>query len=514
MKKFLLAIGLFIAGCLFNSSAAALNYPAASEALVYYLAQDRAFEAVSDSAFNTFRQALEAAKAARARALILELDTPGGNVETAFKYLSLMERSRIPVIVFLNPNGISAGMIIAAGADAIAISPNGLIGDAMPIAMGLGGSRPVTEKPADKVDPDSGKNVPQVGDTPQKSPAAEPSPILEKVLEELQSLKRGNAGSNAENERLADEKFLSVFFKMLEVLAQKNNRPVRVLRAMADPYTALEQERDGIKHDKSSPLTLSAGEAKKLNVVDFIAADRHDLLRQLGLQECKVVEFKRSLMEEIGSFLAYPAIAGILLVVGLLGIFVEVKSPGFGVPGILGLAALTLFFLGHMASGASDWGPIVIFFVGLLLLALEIFVIPGFGLIGILGIGCILISFFAAFGWENINLAAQVITLSLTAAVVLMVLLAVYVLPRSSVFRWTALNTSMRSEEGFKAGEAAAELVGLEGVTVTPLRPSGVVSIGSQRHDAASDGDFIEAGETVEVISRNGFQLVVRRKNV
>jgi membrane-bound serine protease (ClpP class) len=283
---------------------------------------------------------------------------------------------------------------------------------------------------------------------------------------------------------------------------------------MADPYTKLTLEKDGIQHDKSSPLTLSAAEAKKLNVVDFIASDQNDLIKQLGLQNCRVVEFKHSLWEQVGSFLAFPAIAGILLVVGLVGVFVEVKSPGFGVPGTLGLAALTLFFLGHMANGSSAWGPIVIFFVGLLLLALEIFVIPGFGLIGILGIFCMLISFFAAFGWENINTAAQVVTLSLIAAIVLMILLAVYVLPKSSIFRKSSLHTVMTAEAGFKAAEADSTLIGSGAVTVTPLRPSGVIVIDGQRYDAASDGDFLESGETVEVVARSGFQLVVRRKNV
>ena len=116
---------------------------------VFYMPQFSEFEAISDGEMHFFRKTLQRAEKERAAALILEMDTPGGNVETAFKYLSIMEKTSIPIVVYLNPNGISAGMIIAMGADRAAISPHGLIGDAMPIAMGISGVKPVTEKPDD-----------------------------------------------------------------------------------------------------------------------------------------------------------------------------------------------------------------------------------------------------------------------------------------------------------------------------------------------------------------------------
>ena len=301
---------------------------------------------------------------------------------------------------------------------------------------------------------------------------------------------------------------------MLQVLAEKNDRPVKVIRAMADPYTELNSKTDGIEHHKRSPLTLSAKEAKRLKVVDHIAENRHDLLNQLGLGNAEIVEVKRTATEEIGAFLATPALAGLLLVIGLVGIFVEIKTPGFGVPGVLGITALTLFFLGHIASGASDWGPMVVFFVGLLLVALEIFVIPGFGLVGVLGILCILVSFFWAFGFENISTALRVVTVSLTAAIAVMIVLAIYVLPKTPLFRKVTLDAVLSSEEGCQAQTADNSLIGASAVALTPLRPAGVIRIGSSRHDAASEGDYLEPGEEVIVTACNGFQLIVRRKDV
>ena len=480
---------------------------------VFYMPQFSEFKAISDSEMHFFRKTLQRAEKERAAALILEMDTPGGSVETAFKYLSIMEKSSIPIVVYLNPNGISAGMIIAMGADRAAISPNGLIGDAMPIAMGLNGSKPVTEKPAGSKSENTSEKA------KDKSPAEKPAKtdskrpeFAEELLKEIRKLRE--TPESSEDKALADQKFLTVFFKMLQVLAEKNGRPANVIRAMADPYTELDQKTDGIEHRKRSPLTLSAKEAKKLKVVDHIAKNRSDLLNQLGLGDAEVVEIKRTATEQIGAFLAAPAIAGLLLVIGLVGLFVEVKTPGFGVPGILGISALTLFFLGHIAGGASDWGPMVVFFVGLVLIALEIFLIPGFGLVGILGILCVLVSFFWAFGFENISTALRVITLSLTAAIAIMIVLAVYVLPKTPIFRRVTLDTVLSSRSGCQAQVADNSLIGAAGVALTPLRPAGVVRINDKRHDAASEGDFLEAGEEITVTACNGFQLIVRKKDV
>lgn len=488
-------------------------WPERSRNIVYCIPQFSEFESISEGEMRFFRKTLERAAENRARAVILELDTPGGSVETAFKYLSIMEKSSVPIIVYLNPNGISAGMIIALGADRAAISSNGLIGDAMPLQMGLGGAKPVT---------DPGRKTPEKAAPAEKKPAVKPRPepttepapvppMLQDILEELRNIRKdGPNRMSQEDEALVKQKFLTVFFKMLQVLAEKNHRPVNVVRAMADPYVELDKVKDGFEHKKRSPLTLSAREAKALGVVDYVAKNRSDLLQQLGLQNAEVVEVKRTATEQLGAFLATPAIAGLLLVIGLLGIFVEIKTPGFGVPGVLGISALTLFFLGHIASGASDWGPMVVFFVGLILIALEIFVIPGFGLVGIMGLLCVLVSFFWAFGFENIQTALRVITFSLTVAITLMILLAIYVLPKTPLFRKVSLETSLNTGDGKVPVES---VTGQSGIALTPLRPSGVVKIGEKRFDAVSEGDFIEINTPVEVVSDNGFQLVVRSKN-
>lgn len=478
--------------------------------IVFFIPQFSDFKMISEQDRFFLKKILKRAERENVKAVIFELDTPGGSVDIARKYLSILEKSKVPVIAYLNPNGISAGAIIALGADRIAISPNGLIGDAMMLSIGASGIKPITdEPPAETIE--QKKEPAKKQDSVDKKPPKTPNKIKD-TLKKIKGLNKQQQPALNERERqLINQKQLTVFYKSLQVLAEKNNRPVRVIRAMADPYQKLTLEKDGFEHSKVSPLTLSAKEAKKLNVVDYLCTDKEDLLKQLGLSDCKLKVITKTPTEQLMSFLAHPLIAGALLMLGLIGMYVEIRSPGFGVPGILGVTALTMFFLGHVASGASDWGPMVIFFVGVGLIALEIFVIPGFGVVGILGILCVMISLFGAFGFENIDTAVNIVGLSILSAIAISVLLSIYILPKSTLFKRITLSKSQRSKDGYSAPhQEDTTLIGKIGIVHSKLRPSGAVIIEDKHYDATATGEFIEAGVRVKVISLNGFQLTVK----
>ena len=515
--------------------------------VVYYIPQFTNFSEISNQEMRFLKKTLQEAAKNNVKAVIFEIDTPGGRVDIAYKYASIIAKSDVPVIAYVNPHGISAGMIIAISADRIAIDPAGVIGDAMPLAMSQGGVKPIIDREKKherenlSEDEDSQDKDKKGKEQKKKSPEAEK---IEKMQKELDSLKEKLRKKETDSEKierlerelkelqkkkaekkkdkkkkfhsteedLRNQKFLTVFFKKLQTDAEKNGRPVRVVRAMADPYQKLTLERDGIEHSKISPLTLSAKEAKKLKVVDYICDSRNELIQKLGLEDCEVKVIKRSGVDQIVSFLTYPAIAGILIMLGIVGLYVEIKTPGFGVPGILGLTALTLFFLGHMGSGASEWGPIVIFFVGVVLLALEIFVIPGFGIVGLLGITCIIVSFFAAFGFQNFAIASQTIAYSILGALVAIILLTVYVLPKSPLFKWIRLDTVQEHGEGYTSHkEVSLDLVHQRGEAYTKLRPVGTALINDKRYEVTTNGDYIEQGEKIEVIEATPMKIVVKR---
>ncbi len=475
-----------------------------SNKTVFFVPQFTEFKEISSHELLFLKKVLVRAEKENVRAVIFELDTPGGNVMVAYKYLSILAKSKVPTIAYLNPNGISAGAIIALGANRIAINPDGMIGDAMPISMSTGGAKPVTErvkneksdtKSTEKIEPKKENNE------PEKLPS---QPLgLDDLLKKLQKAPKPSAS----DEKLLNQKFLTVFFKALQIVAEKNGRPVRVVRAMADPYQKLDKKTDGIDHDKVSPLTLSAKEAKNLNVIDYIAKDRHDLISQLKLGDCELIEIEKTGWEQVVSFLTYPAIAGILIALGLVGIFVEIKTPGFGVPGILGLTMLTLFFLGHVASGASDWGPMVVFVVGLILLLLEIFVIPGFGIIGVLGIICVVGSFVMAFGFEQLQTATYVVSTSFLTAIGIMMILAIYL--TKPVFGRLSLKTVQLSSDGYNAHEDSDLKPGDKGIAVSMLRPAGIAMFKDKRYDVVTEGGFIEPNSDIEVLAVRGGQIIV-----
>lgn len=471
---------------------------------IFYLPQFSEFKEISNQDMLFFKKVQARAEKEKALAIILELDTPGGSVDTALKYISLFARSKVPLVVFLNPQGISAGMIIALGADRIAINPLGVIGDAMPVQQQGTKIRPIADRKRSVSEQQ--KNKQKTADKIEKS-------TVQQIIDEL---KKHDAIKNTKEEQaLADQKFLTVFYKIMELLAQKNKRPEKIIRATCDPYIELKKETDGIDHKSGSPLTLSAAEALKLGVVDYIAKDKKELLASLGAPQAELVEIKKDAFEQIIAFLSHPVLSGLLLTLGLIGIFIEIRTPGFGVSGTLGTLFIVLFFLGHVASGASEWGPIVVFFVGLILLLLEVFLIPGFGIVGVLGFSCILFSLLSAFGSGNLQTGLKVVVLSLLAVMVICILLYMYILPKSRFFGRFILNTASGETDKNNISEKTSfkAAVGMSGITLTQLKPTGKVKFAEQIFEGRSfDGSVIPENTAVTAVKINPFEIEVKKE--
>ena len=474
---------------------------------IFYLGQFSDFKEISAQDMLYFKKIQKKAEKADALGMIIELDTPGGQVDIALKYISLFAKSKIPLVVYLNPQGISAGMIIALGADKIAINPLGVIGDAMPIQMQGNKIRPITDK--ERTESEQQKTPAPATKKAEK----DKNSTNEKIIKELE--KQDQLQKNKESQDLADRKFLTVFYKIMQLLAEKNNRPVKVIRAACDPYIELTQAADGIDHKSGSPLTLSAKEALKLNVVDYIVKDKTELLAALGAPNAELTEVKKDGIEQIISFLSHPVLSGLLLTLGLIGIFIEIRTPGFGVSGTLGVLFVVLFFLGHVASGASEWGPMVVFFVGLILLLLEIFLIPGFGIVGILGFGCIIFSLLSAFGSGNLQTGLQVVVLSLLAVLIICVVLYMYILPKSKFFGKLTLHaTSGEVEKNPVETSTVPITCGMDGITLTPLKPTGKVKFNDSILEGRSfDGSAIAENTPVTAVKATPFEIEVRKKD-
>jgi membrane-bound serine protease (ClpP class) len=314
--------------------------------------------------------------------------------------------------------------------------------------------------------------------------------------------------SGGEDAEKPDPKAVSAIRAHIEALAEARGRDPRIFAGMVDR----EVEIPGVK-EKGTLLTLSARRALELTVVDGIARGQEEVLEKAELRG-EVVTVDPSWSETLARVVTYPAVVSVLLFLAFLGIFLEIMTPGFGVPGIVGIASLLFVFGGRYLAGLSGWEPLLLFLAGMLLLILEIFVIPGFGVTGVLGIAAMggslylllrtteqLFSLNALFGtfWY----------LALAGGALLLFLLF---LPYNPL--WRKLSLREQSPKGESAPEASpyTGLLGKEGRAKTVLRPAGMVEIEGKVYDAMSRGEFIAAGEAVVVDEVRGNVLVVRRE--
>jgi membrane-bound serine protease (ClpP class) len=268
---------------------------------------------------------------------------------------------------------------------------------------------------------------------------------------------------------------------------------------------------------KGKLLTLTTDEALKHKIADFRANELAEVLVQLDLANAEVRRASPTWAENLVRLLTHPVTSSLLITLGMLGIIIEIRTPGFGIPGVLGITSLALFFWGHWLVQLAGWEELLLFGSGLVLLVLEIFVIPGFGVAGILGIAALLAGLSLSLvgggaSWEFILRATSRVVFSLLVAVGASLLLLRF-LPRLPFGRSLILQTGLSAGEGYAstpAGEPA--WLGKSGASLTPLRPAGIADIDGRRVDVVSEGEFIDSGVPITVIRVDGNRIVVRRQ--
>jgi membrane-bound serine protease (ClpP class) len=303
--------------------------------------------------------------------------------------------------------------------------------------------------------------------------------------------------------RPAEEKVISALRAEFESLAERNGRDPQVAAAMVDKDVVIE----GLV-EKDKILTLSANEAERRGFADFIAAGRQQVLSKYGFDDARVIEPSPNWAENLARFLTDPTVSSLLLSLGFLGLIAEITTPGWGVPGTAGLVALGLFFGGRMVVGLAGIEALIAFLIGVVLLALEVFVIPGFGLAGVAGLLAIFYSIVISFPSPVVAMRVILTSLILTVALGLVLIRR---MGRSGVWRRFVLDTSERKEQGYVAPIAKRELLGKKGVVQTTLRPSGIIEVEGERFDALSEGMYIPAGTPIVVTKVEGSRIIVAK---
>jgi membrane-bound serine protease (ClpP class) len=391
---------------------------------------------------------------AGAAAVILEINTFGGRVDAAVLIRDTLLNARVKTVAFVNKRAISAGALISLSAEKIVMADGGTIGAATPVEMG--------------------------------QPGAPAKPV--------------------------EEKTVSYVRKEFSATAESRKRPPLVVEAMVDA----DVEIPGLI-EKGKLLTLTTEEALEHKVVDFRADTIAIVLEQLGLAGAEVRRASPNWAENIVRFLTHPMFSSLLITVGILGIIMEIRTPGFGVPGVLGIASLALFFWGHWLVHLAGWEELLLVGAGIALLVVEIFITPGFGVTGVLGIvallsGLTLSLFGAGATWGFVLTAVGRVVFSLLLAIFGSFVMLRF-LPRLPFGRRLILQSGLLSgARGSSAPESDRMWLGKIGTAVSPLRPAGSAEIEGERVDVVSDGEFIEPGAPIVVTHVSGNRIVVRRQ--
>jgi membrane-bound serine protease (ClpP class) len=267
---------------------------------------------------------------------------------------------------------------------------------------------------------------------------------------------------------------------------------------------------------KGKLLTLTTEEALQHKVADFRAETLEALLAHLGLAGAQVRPATPHWAEQLVRFLTHPVMSSLLISMGMLGIMVELRTPGLGIAGGVGVGSLALFFWGHWLVQLAGWEELLLVGIGLVLLALEIIIIPGFGLFGTLGIAALLgglaLSMIGAGDTATVIVGVVWrVVLSLLAALLAGLLLLRF-LPRLPLARRMILQTDLGSGPAHgSAPEADRRWLDKHGQAMSVLRPAGIAMIEGARVDVVSDGEMIEAGARIQVMRVDGNRIVVRR---
>ena len=314
----------------------------------------------------------------------------------------------------------------------------------------------------------------------------------------------------------APDKYQSYMRSIMRSTAEENKRDPRIAEAMVD---------ESLGVDSISPvgkvITFSTNEAIKHGYCEGKVNSIEEILKKNNVGDYDIVQFKLTGTEKIIGFFLNPFVSGLLILVFIGGLYFELQTPGVGFPGIAALVALILYLVPYYLSGLAENWEIIVLFVGLVLIALEIFVIPGFGVAGISGIAMTVISLILIminndyFDFEFVpgaNLFAAVLS-ALTGLLGGIILLFVggSRLSESKFFKRVALTDTQQRTEGFTSSFLTEPMTGKRGLAHTILRPSGKVMIDGKLYDAITHGEYIERGESVEVTGEDTSSLKVKR---
>ena len=422
--------------------------------------------------FKFWERILERASDEEAKGIIFDLDTPGGLAFPTEELMTKIANVGIPTVAFVNPNAISAGSFIAVSTDRIYMTPGSKIGS---------------------------------------------SGIID--------------GSGREIDPVRRAKLESYFGAQIRYIAKQKGYNPEVIEAMmflSDEKRVIgdvEVKPGSLLNLNSSEATMMMNDGPLLAQAEVTSLE--EVLKAEGWNGDELVTATPTGFERLAWWIA--GFSGVLILVGLGGGYLELKTPGFGIGGIICLSAFALFFFGnYMAGNMAGYELAALFVIGIALIGVEIFVIPGFGVAGITGllllVGAVVFSMFDGVTWqtyqwggsEEVSFAHALRKPTMNLAIgifgsLFLLFLMMKFLPKVSFIDKTMLPSSLGRGNGNDQEVGVGALSGRTGIAVTDLRPNGKAEVDGTLLEVLADGVFLDKGEPVRVISDDGMGVIVKR---
>jgi membrane-bound serine protease (ClpP class) len=313
----------------------------------------------------------------------------------------------------------------------------------------------------------------------------------------------------------APDKYQSYMRSIMRSTAEENGRDPKIAEGMVDENIEIK----GIKQ-KGQIITFSTSEAIKHGFCEAKVESIEEILKRNNIVNAEIEKFQLSKTDSIIAFFLNPFLSGILILVIIAGIYFEMQTPGMGFAGLAALVALILYLVPYYLNGMAENWEIIAFFIGIVLIGFEIFVLPGFGVAGISGIvlsvGSLILIMLNndAFDFEFVNmddiLAATAAAMGGLLGSGVMLFVIGSKLPDTRFYSRVALTDTQDSKKGYTSTFIKEPLIGKHGMAQTVLRPSGKVLIEGTVYDAYTRGEFIEQGQAIIVVSDEGTSLRVK----
>jgi membrane-bound serine protease (ClpP class) len=424
---------------------------------------------IDSSLVYIVRRGVKEAMAAKADLLVIDMDTDGGSLKSMMEIIGIINEFKGQTVAYVNTKAFSAGALICFSTQKIYMAPQSVIGAAAPVQMAPGGG-----------------GIQSLPDT-----------VEVKIASAVSALIRAQAEKNGYNVDLVNAMVnKTTEFKMGD----------KVINEKGQILTLTDQEASAAYGKPPKPL-LSSGTIPSMDA----------MIEKLGFAGATRTTIAPTGAETLSTLII--GISPILLIIGIIGIYLEIKTPGVVLPGVIGVLSFLLYFLGGYVAGLSGMEWVIVFVIGLALVISELFVHPGTVLPGIVGAVVILVALVMAMvdmypgtptlpTLPQVELPVQNLVIALAGSLVIMAVLAKF-LPKTSIYRRLVSQGASGETVMAEQQREQASRVGEQGVAISNLRPGGKAQFGNDIVDVITQGEMIEKGQAVRIIGNSGTEAVV-----